>query len=162
SRVRGRIEAILDWARTRGYRDGENPARWRGHLQNLLPARNKLRPKVSQPAMPDAEMPAFMAELRARDGMAARALALTIHCAARSGEVIGAKWSEFDYCAKTWTVPKERMKAGKEHKVPLSNRAIEILENTPRVHGCDFIFPGAKIGRHLTHTVMLQLLQRMR
>jgi integrase len=162
SRVRGRIERILDAAKASGYRDGENPARWRGHLQNLLPARAKLRPKVNMPAMPDTEMPAFMAELRKRGGTAARALEFTILCAGRTGEILGAQWSEIDFKDKLWTVPKERMKAGKAHTVPLSDRALAILKSADRVAGCPYVFPGAKDGKPLSNMSMLKLMRSMR
>src|ERR671910_1966431 len=123
-RVRGRIEAVLDWAKARGYREGENPARWRGHLDKLLPNRRKIRRVRNHPAMPYSEMPAFMSELRLRDSMSARALEFTILTAARTAETIGVRWSEIDLTAATWTIPAERMKAGKEHRVPLSARAV--------------------------------------
>src|SRR5262245_20738523 len=115
-RVRGRIESILDWAKVRGYRTGENPARRRGHLAKLLPARSRARRVEHHAALPYAELPGFLASLRAQEGMAARALEFAILTAARTGEVIGARWDEIDPLDKTWTVPSERMKAGKEHR----------------------------------------------
>lgn len=127
SRVRGRIEAVLDWAKVNGFRDGENPARWRGHLNHLLPARSKVRRVKHHPALPYMEMPAFVAELRKRDGLAALALEFLMLTAARTGELLGASWDEFDLDNGVWTVSAERMKARREHRVPLSARAIEIL-----------------------------------
>ena len=129
SRLRGRIETVLDWATVRGYRQGENPARWRGHLDKLLPARSKVRKTRHHSALPYAELPEFMVKLREQEGIAARALEFTILTAARTGETIGAKRSEIDKKNKIWIVPAERMKAGKEHRVPLSARALEILES---------------------------------
>ena len=128
SRVRGRIESILDFAKARGYRDGENPARWRGHLDKLLPARSKVREVEHHAALPYAELPAFLASLREQEGIAARALEFLILTAARTGEVIGARWNEIDLLDKTWTVPAARMKAHREHRVPLSARALAILD----------------------------------
>jgi integrase len=113
SRVRGRIESVLDWATARGYRQGENPVRWRGHLQNLLPRRSKVRRVEHHAALPYPELGAFMVELRTRDGIGARALEFAILTAARTGEVIGARWPEFNLAERIWTVPGERMKAGR-------------------------------------------------
>ncbi len=162
SRVRGRIERVLDAAKAQGLRKGlENPARWRGHLENLLPSRKSLQPTVNRPAMPDVAMPAFMAELRGRGGIAARTLEFTVLTAARTGEALGAQWSEIDLEAKTWTVPKERMKAGKPHTVPLSDRAVAILKSADRIAGCDYVFPGAKDGMPLSNMAMLKLLRDM-
>jgi integrase len=131
SRLRGRIEQILDWAKARGYRAGENPARWRGHLDKLLPARSKVRRVEHHAALAYAKLPHLMAELRAQEGTGARALEFLILTAARSGEVIGARWSEIDLAAGRWIIPGERMKSGSEHRVPLAARAIEILEQMP-------------------------------
>jgi integrase len=161
-RVRGRIEAVLDWATARDLRAGDNPARWKGHLINLLPARIKLQRGNHRPALPYAEAPAFMNELRARNEVAARVLEFTILTAARSKEAIGATWHEIDLRAKLWTVPGERMKTGKTHVVPLSDRAAKILEALPRVHGCDYLFPGAKAGQSINRFGMLELLRAMR
>jgi integrase len=124
SRLRGRIEAVLDWATVRGYRQGENPARWRGHLEALLPARSRVRKIQHHAALPYAELPAFMAKVGALEGAAAKAMQFLILTAARTGEVIGAKWSEVDLEAKVWTVPGERMKARKDHRVPLTTKAL--------------------------------------
>jgi integrase len=159
SRVRGRIEAILDWATAREYRAGENPARWRGHLQKLLPARSKIAPVEHHPALPYAQMSGFMAQLRSQAGTAARCLEFTILTAARTGEAIGAKWSEIDIRGKTWVIPAERMKSGRGHTIPLSDRAIEILATTPRTG--DYIFGGARAARPISHMAMLETLARM-
>jgi integrase len=128
SRLRGRIEAVLDWAKVRGYRAGENPARWRGHLDHLLPARSKVRRVEHHAALPYAELPGFLVELRKHEGIAARALEFTILTAARKGEVIGMRWSEIDLAEKVWTVPAQRMKSGREHRCPLSARVFVILQ----------------------------------
>jgi integrase len=132
SRVRQRIESILDFAKVRGHRDAENPARWRGHLDKLLPARGKVRAIAHHAALSYAELPAFLATLRTREAVAARALEFLILTAARTGEVIGARWSEIDLLDKTWTVPAVRMKAHREHRVPLSPRALAILRKYRR------------------------------
>jgi integrase len=154
SRLRGRIEAVLDWAKVRGYRAGENPARWRGHLDKLLPARGKVRKVEHHAALPYAELPAFMSELREHSSLIARALEFTILSATRTSETIGASWDEIDIEAKVWTIPGGRMKAGKEHRVPLCDRALGILRGLHR-HG-ERIFP-------LTDdAAMLKLLRGMR
>ena len=146
SRVRGRIEQVLDWARVRGYRKGENPARWRGHLDKLLPAPGKVSKVEHHTALPIDSMPGFMSDLRTRKGTAARALEFLVLTAARSGEVRGARWSEIDLAASTWTVPAERMKAGKEHRVPLSPQALELLKTLERIEGNDLVFPAPRGG----------------
>jgi integrase len=144
-RVRGRIEAVLSWGgRARGYRTGDNPARWRGHIDRLLPALSKLRKVEHHAALPYQELPAFLATLRARDGAAVRALEFTILTATRTGEVIGARRAEFDDDARMWVIPGIRMKSGREHRVPLSDRAIEILANMPSEG--EFVFPGRRPG----------------
>jgi integrase len=165
ARLRGRIESVLDWAKARGYRSGENPARWKGHLDNLLAAPTKLKKANGSrhhPALPFEKLPEFMAELRQREGISARALEFCILTATRSGEVIGATWAEIDLQAKTWTVPASRMKAGKEHRVPLSERVLEILADLPREPGNPFVFIGGKAGASLTGMAMLELLRGMR
>jgi integrase len=139
SRVRGRIESILDWARVRGYRTGENPARWRGHLDHLLPARNRVRRVEHFAALPYAELPALMVRLRDQRGAPAAGLEFLILTAARTNEVLGARWGEID--GNVWTVPAERMKSGKPHRVALSDRAVEIVASLPREG--EFIFVGA-------------------
>jgi integrase len=161
SRVRGRIEAVLDWATVRGYRTGENPARWKGHLAEVLPSRSKIAKPNHHAALPYAEIGAFMAELRSRDAVAARALEFTILTAARTGEVIGAKWDEIELKERVWTVPEGRMKGGKEHRVPLSNRAIKILSELPREEGNDYIFIGPSDGAGLSNMAMTAVLKRM-
>jgi integrase len=159
-RVRGRIEAVLDWAKARGYRDGENPARWRGHLDKLLPNRRKVRSVRNHPAMPYSELPVFMAELRNRKSVSARALEFAILTAARTGEVIGAKLSEIDLDNAVWTVPADRMKVGKEHRVPLSPRAVEIVRELPR--DGDYVFSGGRAGKPLSNMALLELMRGMR
>jgi integrase len=165
SRLRGRIESILDWAKVRGYRDGENPARWRGHLDELFPKKSKIRKIKHHAALPCDELPSFLTELREREGIAARALEFTILTAARTGEIIGAAWDEIDLLDKIWTIPAERMKAGKEHRIPLSGRALAILEEMqPLRHAGDdsaFVFPGGRLGRPLSNMAFLMLLRRM-
>ena len=160
-RVRGRIERVLDWATARGYRQGENPARWRGHLENLLPKKSKVRRVEHHAALPYVEIGAFMAELRQQEGVPARALEFAILTAARTGEVIGAKWDEIDLDERLWTVPAERMKAGKEHRVPLSDVALAIVEERRKIQQDDHIFPGGKAGRPISNMAMLMLLRRM-
>lgn len=163
SRVRGRVETVLDWATARGYRKGENPARWRGHLDKLLPARAKVRKVEHHRALPYAEMGGFIADLREQEGVAARALEFLILTATRTGEVIGARWEEFDIGEKLWTVPGVRMKAGKEHRVPLSGRALAIMDEmkAARVNEHEFVFPGGKPRKPLSNMAMLKVLQRM-
>jgi integrase len=162
-RVRGRMESILDWAKVRGFRSGENPARWRGHLDKLLPARSKVRRVEHHAALPYAELPSFLARLREQEGVAARALEFATLTAARTGSVIGARWSEMDLLDKTWTLPATRMKAGREHRVPLSARALAILEGMQPDRRAEdaFVFPGGKNGRPLSNMAFLMLLRRM-
>lgn len=163
SRLRGRIERVLDAAKAKGYRDGENPARWKGHLANLLPARQKLT-RGHHPAMPYTEMPEFFAELRKREGISTRALEFLILTAARSGEVRGARWSEFDLRKQIWTVPAERMKAGKAHRVPLTAEAIAIVSRLkPLSNGVHdgIVFPGMK-GKPLSDMSLSAVLRRMK
>jgi integrase len=160
-RVRGRIEAVLDYATASGYRQGENPARWRGHLENLLPKLSRLVRVEHLAALPYAEIGAFMVELRRQDGVGARALEFAILTAARTGEVRGARWHEIDLPEKLWTVPAERMKAGEEHRVPLLQRAIEILDEMQAVRQGELVFPGRKVGRPLSHQAMLRALRAM-
>lgn len=159
SRLRGRIEQVLGWATTSGYRRGDNPARWRGHLQNLLAAPERVKRVEHHPALPWRGIGAFMADLRAREGIAARALEFAILTAARSGEVRGATWSEIDLEQRTWTVPAARMKAGVEHRVPLSDAAVVVLEALPRVG--DLVFPGSRIGKPLSDMSLTAVLRRM-
>ena len=154
SRVRGRIESILDWARVRGYREGENPARWRGHLDHLLPSRRKMRAVKHHAAMPWPDVPGFMAGLRERTDIPAKALEFCVLTATRSGEVFGAQWSEIDFVAKVWTVPAHRTKANREHRVPLSDAALRVLERLPRIKGEHRVFP-------VNSTAMASLLRRL-
>jgi integrase len=163
SRVRGRIESVLDWATVRGYRKGENPARWRGHLDKLLPARGKVRKVEHHPALLYAEMGHYVAALRKQEGAAARALEFLILTATRTGDVIGVRWDEFDLDEKLWTVPAGRMKAGKEHRVPLSGRALAIIEGmkAQRANDHEFVFPGGRPCKPLSNMAMLKVLQRM-
>jgi integrase len=140
SRLRGRVESILDWATVRKYRSGENPARWKGHLDKVLATPSKIQKVEHHRALPVEEMPQFMQKLRTRPGIAARALEFLILTAARSGEVRGATWSELDLDKAIWTIPAERMKAGAEHRVPLSNAALQLLSNAPRLTDSDLVF----------------------
>ncbi|MDR7034469.1 integrase [Mesorhizobium sp. BE184] len=161
SRIRGRIERVLDFAAVKGWRAGENPARWRGHLKNALPARQKLA-RGHHAAMPYAEVPAFIARLQGAEAMAARGLEFLILNAARSGEVMGAKWPEIDLDAAVWTVPAERMKAGKEHRVPLTPRSAEILKALKEARVSDYVFPGEKKDAPLSTMAFPMLMRRMK
>ena len=161
TRVRGRIEKVLDAAMARGYRQTANPARWRGHLDHLLPARPKIAPR-HHPAMPWQSVPSFVSDLQAREGIAARALEFLLLTAARSGEVRGAQWEEFDLAAKLWTIPATRMKAGQVHRVPLAERCIELLRIVrPLARPDGFVFPGARPGRPLSDMTLAAVLKRM-
>lgn len=162
ARLRGRIERVLDAAKAKGHRSGQNPALWRGHLDNLLPKRRKLS-RGHHAAMPYERVPAFVADLRERDAMAARALEFTILTAARTGETFGATWREIDLEAAIWTIPRERMKAGREHRVPLTARAVQILTELSELStGPDaYVFPGQKKGRPLSVMAMDMILRRM-
>jgi integrase len=168
SRVRGRIEAVLDWAKSRGYRTGENPARWRGHLENLLPARGKVRRVNHHPALPYVEIGSFMSELRCRDGIAALALEFTILTAARSGEVRGACGAELDLTDSIWTVPEDRIKGEHEHRVPLSPAALDVLRRLMERRAIrslpadGFIFPGARTGRPMSDMTLSAVLKRIK
>jgi integrase len=164
SRVRGRIEKILDRARAIGLRDGENPARWVGHLDQLLPKKTQVSPVEHFAALPYKQLPGFMAKLRKRDGISARALEFTILNVTRTANTIGAKWDQINEAEKTWTIPGELMKGKKgkrrpDHVIPLSDRAIEILQDLPREGA--FIFPGAKEGEGLSNMAMAELLKEM-
>lgn len=144
SRLRGRLEAIIDWAAVRKYREGENPARWKGHLQTLLVAKHKIMQRRNQPALPYPQIAAFMAALRAREGFGARALELAILCASRSVEVRGAQWPEFDLENRIWSIPAGRMKMKRPHRVPLSAAAAELLDALPRLANTTLVFPGLR------------------
>lgn len=159
SRVRGRIESVLDWAAVRGYRKGENPARWRGHLQKALPARSKVQKVRHHSALPYAEVPRFVTHLKRSESVSARALEFLILTATRTGETVGARWSEIDLPNTLWTIPAERMKAGREHRVPLSPQAVGILTDLRLLRSEVWVFPGLK-GRALSNMAMLQQLTR--
>lgn len=159
SRLRGRIEAIVDWAKARGLRTGENPARWRGHLENLLPPRNKVRQVKHHAALPYFQISTYLEELRLQKGVAAKALEFLILTAGRTGEVIGARWDEIDLAAKIWTIPAPRMKAGREHRVPLSDAALAVLAGMQAARQNEFIFPGDRRAQ-LSNMAFLMLLRR--
>jgi len=160
SRIRSRIEAVLAYATVSEYRSGENPARWRGHLEHMLPKKSTIAPVEHHKALPYAELPAFMARLRENESVSARALEWTILTAARTGETIGATWHEINTSTKTWTIPAARMKKGeREHRVPLSDRAMKLLERLPREG--DYLFIGASAGKPLSNMAMLELLRGM-
>jgi integrase len=158
ARLRGRIECILDWAKAKGNRTGENPARWRGHIENMLPRLSKIRVVQHHKALPYRDIGGFMAKLRGQNCMTARALELLILTA----ETINASWREFDLGEGVWTIPAERMKAGREHRIPLSSAALSLLASLPRIDGCDFLFPGVKRSKPICHIAMLALLRRMK
>ena len=161
SRLRGRIERVLDAAKAQGLRSGENPARWRGHLDQLLPKRQRLT-RGHHAAMVYADVPVFVSALQSRQATAALALEFTILTAARSGEVLGARWEEFDLDRAVWTVAAKRMKAGREHRVPLSRRALQIVTALQRSRNGDFVFPGEKCGRPLSVMALEMVLRRMK
>lgn len=160
SRLRGRIETILDWAAVRHYREGENPARWKGRLDKLLPAPGKVQRVEHHEAVPVDDVPAFYAALAQREGMSARALQFTALTAVRSGETRGATWGEFDLEAGVWTIPAERMKAGKEHRVPLSAQALALLNGLPRSDTAAFVFHAPR-GGQLSDMALTQVMRRM-
>jgi len=160
SRVRGRIEKVLDAAKAKGFRSGENPARWRGHLDHLLPRPSKLS-RGHHAAMPYEEVADFIARLRTREAAAALALELCILTAARSGEILGMRWSEIDLEKKVWVVPASRMKAGREHRVPLSGRAVTVLRELETVKSGEFVFPGQARNKPLSNMAMEMMLRRM-
>jgi integrase len=158
-RVRGRIERVLAWATVSEYREGENPARWSGHLKEMLPAKSKIHKVKPHKAVPYAEVPGFMVDLRRRESISARALEFTILSATRTSETIGAVWPEIDLKAKVWIIPPVRMKSDREHRVPLSDRSVEILKGLPREG--KFVFPGGKKGKPLSNMAQLELLKGM-
>lgn len=160
SRLRGRIENVLDWATVRGFRKGDNPARWRGHIEHLLAARAAVQKTEHHAAMDYREVGAFMALLRQQEGMGARALEFAILCASRSGEVRGATWSEIDLEARVWTIPEERMKAGKEHRIPLPDEALALLDALPRIDGANLVFPSTK-NTELSDATLTGVIKRM-
>lgn len=161
SRLRGRIEKVLDYAKVVGLRSGENPARWKGHLDHILPARQKLA-RGHHAAMAYADVPAFMGRLVGVDGFGARALELCILTATRSGEVLNAQWPEFDLAKALWTIPAERMKAGVEHVVPLSARALAVLKGLKAKRLSDYVFPGAAPKKPLSNMAMTAVMRRMK
>lgn len=160
SRLRGRIEAVLDWAAARGYRDGANPARWKGHLDQLLPRPSRIAKPKHYAALSADAMPEFLTRLRASEGTGARALELAILTVARSGEVRGAKWAEIDLDAAVWTVPAERMKMKKEHRVPLSPQAVKLLRTLPHVKDQELVFPAPR-GGVLSDMALVAVMRRM-
>lgn len=161
SRLRGRVETVLDWATVRGYRKGENPARWRGHLDQLLARPRKLKKVAHHPALQLDEVGAFMSMLRHVEGASAQALRFAVLTATRSGEVRGARWDEINLLGKLWTVPAERMKAKKEHRVPLSTQALKLLEALPRFEGEDLVFPGRKPLQPLSDMSLTACMRRL-
>lgn len=160
ARVRGRIESVLNWAKARGYRSGENPALWKGHLDQLLPARSKVKAVKHHAALPYVQIAEFMHQLRSYEGAAARALKFAILTAARTGEVIGVRWAEIDFAAKIWIVPAERMKSNREHRVPLSSASLKMLAGLEKSQVSDFVFTGRN-GGSLSNMALLMLLRRM-
>jgi integrase len=168
SRVRGRIESILDWAKVKGFRSGENPARWKGHLDHLLPKRTAVKPVKHHAALPYSEMAKFLAKLQSQNGIAALALEFTILTAVRTGDVIGATWDEFSLDDKLWIIQPDRRKVRKdlvavtrEHRVPLSDRAAEIVKAMEKLRTGDYVFPGQNEGDPLSNMAMLETLRRM-
>lgn len=160
SRLRGRIEKVLDYAKAHGHRDGPNPAAWRGHLSLILPPPQKLK-RGHHARMDIDEVPAFIARLREREGVAARCLEFLILTATRSGEALGARWDEMSLGAKVWTIPAQRMKSGREHRVPLSNRALGILAQMEPLRDGDHVFPGQRRGKPLSEMALQMVLRRM-
>lgn len=159
NRVRGRIEAVLSFATFKKLREGSNPALWRGGLSHVLPSRAKVRAVAHHPALPYAKLPAFMNDLAQQQGLSAVALRFTVLTATRTGEALGACWSEIDEASATWTIPAGRSKVGREHRVALSSAVLDLLKSLPRVS--DHVFPGLQPGRPLLHTAMLDLLPRL-
>src|SRR6476660_8334617 len=161
NRVRGRIESVLDWATVRGHRSGDNPARWKGHLAGVLPAPGSVARRKHYPALPWRQVAGFMAELRIREDVPARALEFTILTAARTGEVVGARWSEIDLETRTWVIPAARMKAHREHRVTLSQQAVELLSGLYREDGNSHLFIGERTRAGLGNMAMPDVLQQM-
>lgn len=163
SRIRGRIEAVLDWATASNYRQGDNPARWRGHLDHLLPTRSAVQEVVHHSAHPYSQIADFMADLSKEEGVGARGLEFLILTAARTGEVIGARWEEFDEDMNLWTIPKNRMKIKtKDHRVPMSAAAKTVLSEMQKISQSEFVFPGQRVAKSLSNMALLQLLKRMK
>ena len=161
SRLRGRIEAVLDFATAKGLREGPNPARWKGNLALTLPAKRKVSTVKHHPAVPVKDMPSFFKALRSREGMSARALEFLTLTAARSGEVRGAQWNEIDLAKKIWVVPADRMKAKREHRVPLSNQAIKLLKSLESIQTGGLVFPGRKPTTELSDMALTAVVRRM-
>jgi integrase len=161
SRLRGRIEAVLSAATAKGHRTGQNPAQWRHHLDRLLPKRSR-QSRGHHAALPFVDLPAFMQRLRGTGGLAAIALQLVILTACRTSEVLNAEWKEFDLAARVWTIPAGRMKAGKEHRIPLCDRAMTIVMQLAAAKRGSFLFPGARSGRPLSNMSLAMLLRRMK
>lgn len=162
SRLRGRVEAVLDWATVRGYREGDNPARWKGHLDHLLPTISKIKRVQHHRALPWQDITVFMAALRQEEGIAARALEFLILTACRSGEVREATWDEIDLNARLWTIPAQRMKMGREHRVPLSVPVVKLLASLPRQDRTPYVFISTKIGQSLSDMSLNAVLRRMK
>ncbi|MFC2993669.1 tyrosine-type recombinase/integrase [Halomonas tibetensis] len=160
-RVQGRIENVLDYAAAHNYRDSVNPARWRGHLDKLLAKPSRVKKVFHHPAMPYDEVAAFMADLQSHTSISSKALQFLILTATRTSEVLRSEWPEIDLDNETWTIPAERMKARREHRVPLSRQTVELLTQLPRVKGTNYVFPGARNGRPLSNMSMLQLMRGM-
>lgn len=158
SRLRGRIEKVLDHAKVRGLRSGENPARWKGHLDHILPKAAKLK-RGHHAAMPYADVPAFMKQVREASGVGARALEFTILTASRTGETMGAKWTEFDFGENVWTLPAERMKGGREHRVPLTARVLAVLTEMKKRSVSAFVFPGSKANTSISNMTMAKVMK---
>lgn len=161
-RLRARIERVLDWATVRGYRTGDNPARWRGHLDKLLPAMKRKARIQHHPALPYEKLGAFMSELRKQEGIGARALEFTILTAARTNEALNATWEEIDLHKAVWTIPAVRMKAGNEHRVPLSPSAMALLKTLHKLRVNTYVFPSTHAGKPLSNMGMAMLLRRMK
>ena len=161
SRVRGRIEAVLDWAAARGYWAGENPGRWKGHLENLLAPKSKVAPTKNHAALDYRELPGFMTKLSEQEGAAVRALKFAILTATRTSETRGARWDEINLAERLWTIPAARMKGAREHRVPLSDAAMAIIERQAECRQGDLVFPGKAAGRPLGTNALLQVMQRL-
>jgi len=159
TRVRQRIETVLDWATARKFRSGENPARWRGHLDRLLPKPTKLKNVKHRPAMDYRQLGAFMSKLRAVDSLAASALQLQILTAARPGEIVGARWSEFGLKGRVWTIPAEHMKADQDHTIPLSPQAVKVLKTLPQNN--EFVFPGVSLKKGMSTAAVMKLIKQI-
>ncbi len=159
TRLRGRLERILSWARVHGHRNGENPARWKDHLEVMLPSPETLGPRRHHPGMPYREVSQYMKELREVKGISARCLEFTILTACRTIETTGARWDEFDLERNVWVIPASRMKAKIEHRVPLSPQARAVIDEMAKVRSSDFVFLGRRINSHLSNMAMLELLQ---